>query len=106
MMMMSLCKTQCQIKPCKCLLRTALAYSAPGALYNKDMMRMMMVVMIMTHLSHWKISGKYRRIKCSPNATSQICLGNAAKIYSFLAEIICFILHLFVTNKFEQNSVQ
>ena len=35
-MMTSLCKTQCQIKPCKCLLRTALAYSAPGALYNDD----------------------------------------------------------------------
>ena len=111
-MMMSLCKTQqCQIKPCKCLLRTALAYSAPGALCSKDMMRMMMMVMMMmvmilTHLSHWKISGKYSRIKCSPNATSQICLGNAAKIYSFLAEIICLILHLFVTNKFEQNSVQ
>ena len=46
MMMTSLCKTQCQIKPCKCLLRTALAYSAPGALYNEDMMMMLMLIVL------------------------------------------------------------
>ena len=48
-MMVSLCKTECQIKPCKCLLRRGLAYSAaPGApYYNKDMTTTTMMILVM-----------------------------------------------------------
>ena len=59
-MMVSLCKTECQIKPCKCLLRRGLAYSAaPGApYYNKDMTTTTMILVMENYIMMTMMSFK------------------------------------------------